>query len=231
MDFYLQNSDDKAYNIILADDHQLIREGIRNLISSTKGLQVVGEASDGLSLLYLLGLVTADLIILDIVMPGLRGFEVAHEIRTRYPCMDILFLSMYKNKEYLSRALAIGAKGYLLKEDSSMELLQAIKAIRNGQTYWSSHLTTDLSRSFMVMDKGTRQADITPLTERELQVLKLIAEGHTDRQIGEMLLISLRTAQRHHYNIRIKLGIKSTADLVKYAIARRYIAEVPLQKG
>jgi DNA-binding NarL/FixJ family response regulator len=214
----------KPYSIILADDHQLVREGIRNLINATNELQVVGEASDGFSLLYLLSKVTADLLILDIVMPGLRGFEAAKEIRRQYPGMVIFFLSMHNNNEYISQALAIGAKGYLLKEDSSMELLQAIEAIRNGQTYWSSRIITNLPHGFMPIDKGTCQADI-PLTERERQVLKLITEGYTDRQIGEMLFISLRTAQRHHFNIRVKLRIKSTADLVKYAIARGYIAD------
>jgi DNA-binding NarL/FixJ family response regulator len=214
----------KPYSIVLADDHQLMREGIRNLINTTKGLQVVGEAGDGLVLLNLLRLVTADLIILDIAMPGLRGIEAAHEIRTRHPGMHILFLSMYKSEEFLSQALAIGARGYLLKEDSSMELLQAIETIRNGQTYWSSRLAIDLARGFRAMGEGTPQTEADPLTGRERQVLKLIAEGSTDRQIGELLFISLRTAQRHHHNIRTKLGIKSTADLVKYAIARGYIA-------
>lgn len=214
----------KEYDIILADDHTLMREGIRNLINSTKGLQVIAEASDGMELLKLMKKTKPDMVILDISMPGQRGIEAAKEIRDRYPEVDVLFLTMHKSSEFLSMALEIGAKGYLLKEDTGHQLLQAIKEIRNGRSYLSPKLSQEFSTEMIDICRGERKAATNHLTHRERQILKLIAEGKTDRQISEMLFISLRTAQRHRFNIRTKLNLKRTADLVKYAIAEGYTA-------
>jgi DNA-binding NarL/FixJ family response regulator len=213
------------YSIVLADDYQLVRECIREMINATQGLQVVGEAGDGLTLLKLLKQVNPDLIILDILMPGMRGIEAAREIRARYPGVRILFLSMYKSEEFLAQALAAGASGYLLKEDSSMELLQAIEAIRKGRSYLSARLAMNTPTNIIDILRGKHIVSTDPLTPRERQVLKLIAEGRTDRQIGELLFISMSTAQRHRHNIRTKLNLRSTADLVKYAIAKGYTAD------
>ena len=130
----------KAYRIILADDHVMMREGIKTLIQSVAGLTVIGEAGDGLKLLKLLKKKVPDMAILDISMPGLRGIEAAREIRSLYPGVHVLMLSMHKRKEFLSMSLGAGAKGYLLKEDSGEELLQAINQIRKGQTYLSVKL-------------------------------------------------------------------------------------------
>lgn len=214
----------KEYHVILADDHALMREGIRNLINGTKGLQVIGEASDGMELLKLLKKKLPDMVILDISMPGQRGIEAAKEIRDRYPDVAILFLTMHKSSDFLSMALEVGAKGYLLKEDTGPQLLQAIEEIRNGRTYLSPKLTQAFPTAILDICRGERKTPSQQLTHRERQVLKLIAEGKTDRQISELLFISLRTAQRHRFNIRTKLELKRTADLVKYAIAEGYTA-------
>lgn len=212
----------RDYHVVLADDHVLLREGIKNLIDAAEGLKVVGEAGDGMELLRILERTRPDLVILDITMPRLRGTEAAHEIRSRFPDMHILFLTMHKSQEFLSMALSIGARGYLLKEDSGKELLQAIDAIRKGRTYLSSKLALEYSTDIIGICRGNPDSAADPLTQRERQVLKLIADGNTDRQISELLCISLRTAQRHRYNIRTKLNLKRTAELVKYAIARGY---------
>lgn len=214
----------KEYGIILADDHALMREGIKNLINTTKGLQVIGEVSDGMELLKLMKKTKPDMVLLDISMPGQRGIEAAKEIRDRYPDVDILFLTMHKSSEFLSMALEVGAKGYLLKEDSGTELLQAIQEIRNGRSYLSPRLSQEFSTGIIDICRGDRKAATNHLTHRERQILKLIAEGSTDRQISDLLFISLRTAQRHRFNIRTKLNLKRTADLVKYAIAEGYTA-------
>ena len=210
------------YTIILADDHALMREGIRNIIEAVPGLKVIGEAGDGHQLLNMLKKTTADMVILDISMPGLRGIEAAREISDRYPQIRILMLSMHKSQEFLAMALEAGARGYLLKEDTGDELLHAINRIRAGRTFLSTTLANALSTDIIAICRGTHETGVDPLTVRERQVLKLIAEGHTDRRIGELLFISLRTVQRHRYNIRNKLNLKHTADLVKYAIARGY---------
>lgn len=212
------------YKIILADDHALMREGIRNLIDQADDLKVIAETGDGTELLNLLKRTTPDMVILDISMPGLRGIEAAREIHCLYPKVDILILSMHKRQEFLSMALEAGASGYVLKEDTGEELLHAIDQVRHGRTYLSAKLASLYSNDIISICRGNHKQHADPLTHREREILKLIAEGHTDRQVSEMLFISFRTVQRHRFNIREKLNLKSTADLVKYAIARGYVS-------
>jgi len=212
-----------TYSIVLAEDHALVREGIRGLIEQTPGLEVVGEAEDGLTLLRMLENTPPRMVILDVNMPGMRGIEAAREIRARHPQIKILFLSMHRRREFLSMAFAAGAEGYLLKDDSSRELLAAIEEIRKGRTYLSRRLAMEFPTEMIDLCRGSGSADAGPLTRREREVLELIAEGHTDREIGEKLFISLRTAQRHHSNIRQKLNLRRTADIIRYAIANDYV--------
>ena len=210
------------YRIILADDHVMMRQGVKSMIDAVPGLAVIGEAGDGLKLLKMLKRTLPDMVILDISMPGLRGLEAAREIHSLYPGVHALMLSMHKSEEFLSMALAAGAKGYLLKEDSGDELLQAIDRIRKGETYLSKKLASAFPSAIISICKGTHKAGPDPLTPRERQVLQMIAEGNTDRQISDQLCISVRTVHRHHANIRSKLKLKGTAALVRYAIARGY---------
>lgn len=212
----------KEYCIILADDHVMMREGIKNMIDAVEGLAVTGEAGDGLKLLKLLKKTVPDMVILDISMPGMRGIEAAREIHSLYPDVHVLMLSMHKSEDFLSMALDAGAKGYLLKEDSGDELLQAISQIRKGQTYLSKKLASAFPSAILSICQGTHKAVPDPLTPRERQVLQMIAEGNTDLQISDQFCISVRTVHRHHANIRSKLNLKHTADLVKYAIAHGY---------
>ena len=215
------------YSIILADDHAMMREGIRQLIDAVDGITVIGETGDGLNLLKLIKRKPPDMVILDVSMPGLRGIEATREILSLYPDINVLILSMHKREEFLSLALAAGAKGYLLKEDSGNELLQAIDQIRKGQTYLSKKLANEFPSAIISICRGDHQPKAESLTHRERQVLQLIAEGNTDRQISDRLCISVRTAHRHHANIRAKLNLKRTADLVRYAIAQGYIINQP----
>jgi DNA-binding NarL/FixJ family response regulator len=210
------------YTLILADDHALMRQGVRSIIEAVSGYKVIGEAGDGHQLLSMLKKSAPDMVILDISMPGLRGIEAAREIKLRWPDIRILMLSMHKSEEFLSMALEAGVDGYMLKEDTGDELLHAIDQLRAGRTFLSGTLAKNLSTDIIAICRGSGAKRCDPLTDRERQVLKLIAEGHTDRRIGELLFISLRTVQRHRYNIRCKLNFKHTADLVKYAIARGY---------
>ncbi len=212
----------KDYHIILADDHTMMREGIKNMIDDVPGLAVTGEAGDGLQLLKMLKKSLPDMVILDISMPGLRGIEAAREIHSLYPEIHILMLSMHKSEDFLSMSLEAGAKGYLLKEDSGDELLQAIDQIRKGKTYLSRKLASEFPAAIISICQGDFKAAPDPLTPRERQVLQMIAEGNTDRQISDQLCISVRTVHRHHANIRSKLNLKGTAALVRYAIAQGY---------
>jgi DNA-binding NarL/FixJ family response regulator len=211
-----------AYTIILADDHVLMRDGIRNIIEAVGDLKVIGEASDGHQLLKMIKKTIPDMVILDISMPGMRGIEAAREIKNHYPAVCILMVSMHKSPEFLAMALKAGASGYLLKEDTGDELMHAITRLRTGHTFLSTTLANSLSMDIIDICRGKHTQGTDLLTARERQVLKLIAEGHTDRRIGELLFISQRTVQRHRYNIRTKLNLKHTADLVKYAINKGY---------
>lgn len=212
------------YRIILADDHVMLRDGIKKIINETKGMQVVAEASDGLELLQLVKQHIADMVILDISMPRLRGIEAAQEIRKRYPHVKTLFLSMYKTKEYLHLALSAGAMGYMLKEDTGSELIHAIEAIRNGKTYLSPLIVKDLPDDFIGIGYGDGDPYDDPLTSRERQILKLIAEGKTSKEVSALLFISIHTVNNHRKNIKNKLKIRKNADLVKYAIQQGYVS-------
>jgi DNA-binding NarL/FixJ family response regulator len=186
---------------------------------------VVGEASDGLELLGLLNRLSPDMVILDVSMPRLRGIEAIHEIKTMRPEVSILMLTMHKDREYLYLALSAGAKGYLLKEDADRDLFSAIEKIRQGKTYVSPYLSEELLDDLVQIGKGDGKSpfEVDPLTTREREVVKLIAEGKSSKEIADLLFISARTVDNHRANIMEKLNLKKAADLVKYAIQKGYI--------
>jgi DNA-binding NarL/FixJ family response regulator len=208
------------YRVILADDHTLFRSGVKRILAEVPGVEIVGEAADGLQLLALLKEVTPDLVILDISMPKLRGLEAIQEIKTSFPQVQVLILTMHKDADYLSYALGAGAAGFILKQDADPELLAALTTIRRGKTYLSpaiSEVVPDLLRG--------RKSNGTPrevLTHREREILKLLADGKSSKEIGELLFISLRTVQNHRANIMKKLKVRRTTDLIKYAMQKGY---------
>jgi DNA-binding NarL/FixJ family response regulator len=191
---------------------------MKKLLEEMPGVEVIGEASDGLELLNLLKKLDPDIVLVDISMPNIRGLEAAREIKSLYPHTKVLILTMHKSKEYLYHAISSGAHGYLLKEDSDIELLSAIETIRNGGVYvppsFSGELANDLSKVAHGMAKGAGES----LSNRETEVMKLISEGKTNAEIGELLSISPRTVETHRAHILAKLKLKGTADIVRYAI-------------
>jgi DNA-binding NarL/FixJ family response regulator len=208
------------YRVVLADDHVLFRQGLKGILEGTADLMVVGEAGDGLELLKLLDQckLAPDLIILDISMPNLRGIEVIPEIRMIYPSVKVLIVTMHKDKEYLYQALAAGAEGYFLKKDAGAELFVAIEKIRKGGIYVSPYLS-ELIGDWEQIHQGFCKP---VLSIREREVLKLIAEGKSNKETADLLSISVHTVERHRANIMNKLNLKKTADLVKYAIEKGY---------
>lgn len=214
------------FKILLADDHVMFRRGVRSLIQKMENVEVVGEAGDGLELLRLLKDVHPHLVIMDISMPNLRGLEATREIKILNPEIKVLILSMHKDREYLYHALTAGAEGYLLKEDADEELISAIETLRRGGTFISPLLSTQIADIFVdkFQNRGEpRMAPEEPLTIREREIVKLIAEGKSSKEIGELLFISSRTVQHHRANIMRKLNLKKTADLIKYAIQKGYV--------
>lgn len=213
----------EPYRVVLADDHPLFREGMKRLIEEMPGVEVIGETSDGLELLDLLKELNPDLAILDISMPNLRGIEAAREIKTLYPRIKVLILTMHKSKEYLYHSVSAGAQGYLLKEDSDTELFSAIETIRNGGVYLTRTLAGELAEDLSEMYSGKRQIPREILTTREREILKLIAEGKSNSEIADLIYISKRTVENHRANIMKKLKAKKPADLVRYAIEKGII--------
>jgi len=207
------------YRIILADDHAMFRQGVRKIIEEIDGLEIIGEAADGLELLDLLKTMTPDMIILDISMPHIRGIEACAEVKKIHPEIKILVMTMHK--EFLHQGISAGANGYLLKEDTDTELVAAIAKIKQGQTYLSPAFADHV---YDLITRGPK-GDFTPdsLTNRERQILKLVAEGNTSQKIADLLFITIRTAQNHRANIMKKLKLKNNAELVQYALQNRYL--------
>ena len=212
------------YRIVLADDHTIVRHGVKKMIEEMADLTVIGEASDGLELLSLLKALDTDLVILDISMPNLRGIEATRELKKISPDVKVLILTMYKDTELLHHAISSGADGYVLKEDSDKELYSAIEKVRQGGVYISPRIAERLTEDRVETRRGIFKPPLEHLTKREMEVLRLIAEGKSNKEIADLLFISIRTAQNHRANIMSKLDIKNTADLVKYAIHQGYIS-------
>ena len=213
------------YRIVLADDHALLRHGIKTIIEGGEGMVVVGEANDGLELLEVLKGITSDMVILDISMPGLRGIEATSEIKMIYPDIKVLMLTMHKRKEYFYHALSAGADGYLLKEDTATELFSAIKMIREGGVYVSPFFSAELQEDVARMCRDGGELPVERITTREREVLKLIAEGKSSKEMADLLFISAHTIRHHRANIKRKLNIKKLADLIKYAIREGYTSD------
>jgi DNA-binding NarL/FixJ family response regulator len=214
-----------SYQIVLADDHLMFRNGLKRIIEESKELLVIGEANDGIELLNLLKKSAPDMVILDLSMPRLRGLEAAHEIKTLYPEVKILILTMHKSKEYLMQALSSRADGYLLKEDTDGELIAAIDTIRRGKIYISPLLAEELTINLVeYINRSGKPLDET-LSTREKEVLTLIADGKSNKEIADLLFISPRTVEHHRASINKKLKIQNIVDLVKYAIREGYTSQ------
>ena len=215
----------ETYRIFLADDHRLFRLGIRKILTERSDLEIIGEASDGFELLRQLGKLTPDMVILDISMPNLRGIEATSEIKTSHTDLKVLILTMHKDIDYLQSVINAGADGYLLKEDADEALFTAIDTIRAGKSFISPSLSSEFSDSLVQIIRGDRKSPEDMLTPREKSVLKLIAEGKTSKQAGELLHISARTVEHHRANAGKKLNLKSLADLLKFAIKKGYLSD------
>lgn len=212
-----------TYSIVLADDHRLIRRGIKKIIEDKPGLEVIGEAGNGVELIDVLRQGTPDLVIVDISMPEMGGIEAIKHIKSDFPDVKVLVLTMYSEKEYLMQALTAGADGYLLKEDADIELYSAIEEIRESGNYISPLLSGKVAGSLVqILSRNGKSAE-KDLTPREGEILRLIAEGRSSKEIAPVLGISIRTVENHRSNIMRKLNCRKNIQLVRYAIDNGYI--------
>ncbi|WP_242582307.1 response regulator transcription factor [Amycolatopsis sp. 195334CR] len=204
--------------ILLADDHALVRRGLRLILDAEPDLTVVAEAADGAEAIDAAVAGEVDLAILDIAMPRMTGIQAAREISRRAPEIRILMLSMYDNERYFFEALKAGASGYVLKSVADQDLMEACRAAMRGEPFLYQGAVTALVRDYLRRD---RQGDRLPdsiLTPREEEIVKLIAEGHSAKEIAETLVISVKTVDRHRANILQKLGMRDRVALTRYAI-------------
>ena len=205
--------------VLLADDHPVVRNGLRELLSGEPDFRVVAEVDDGAEAVKRALADDIDLVILDVTMPRMTGLQAARELASRKPGLRILMLSMHENEQFLFEALRAGASGYVLKTAADRDLVNACRATMRGETFLYAGAVAALVREHLERDATS----LDPLTPRELEVVKLVAEGHTSDEIGGLLFISRKTVDRHRANILEKLGMRDRVDLTRYAIRRGLI--------
>lgn len=216
-----------SYSIVLAEDYVSVRQGIRKIVEENPALKVVAEVGDGLELLEVLHFIQAHLVIMDVTMPRLSGIESTRIIKKNYPSTRVLVLTMHQDKSILEYALRAGADGYLVKDDAREELLTAILAVmNNSRPYISTRMISHFGEFYVKhLQKGTMEPTKLPpvaLTAREFEILKLIAEGRSSKEIGYLLCLSSRTIHHYRSNIKRKLSLPKNSDLIKYALQRGF---------
>jgi DNA-binding NarL/FixJ family response regulator len=208
--------------ILVADDHPIVRSGLKKVLDAQKDMEVVAEADNGAEAVKKVLAEDVDLAILDVSMPKTTGIQAAGELHKRKPDVKLLMLSMYESEQFLFEALKAGASGYVLKSDADQDMVEAVRRTMRGQSFLYPSAVSTLVKDF-VERGGPGDAEFEVLTPRELQVLKLIAEAHTSKEIAKELVISVKTVERHRQNILDKLGMSDRVELTRYAIRRGLI--------
>lgn len=211
--------------VILVDDHAIVRDGIKALIQ-TEGIEVINEASSAGKFFNLLKVQQPDIAILDISLPDISGIEITKKLSKEYPDIKIIILSMHLNEDFIFNAVKAGALAYLPKNTNRHELIEAIRKVAQGEEYFSEPVSNIILKSFVKKVKNDQEAiGEDTLTKRELEILKLFAEGRSNKEIAELLFISARTVESHKNHIMQKLGLRSTVELIKFAI-KNHIIEI-----
>ncbi|MCC6189608.1 MAG: response regulator transcription factor [Anaerolineales bacterium] len=206
--------------IVLADDHPVVRHGVRGLLQAEPEFVVVGEATDGLETVQLVEKLQPEVLVVDLMIPGVNGLEVIRQIRQRLPLIRIVVLSMHANEPYVLEALRNGAAGYVLKDSSAGDLVLAVRQVLAGQRYLSPPLSERAVEAYLQRSRETSFDPYDALTEREREVLHLAAEGLSNPDVAARLSISPRTVETHRANLMRKLGLKTQTDLIRYALKR-----------
>jgi len=217
----------KNIKILIVDDHEVVRDGLKNILLSLNNVAIAGEAANGEDAISFYDSLKPDLVIMDISMPGMNGIEATRIIKENDPNAKILILTMHDNQEYLNQIIRSGAKGFVLKNTDKEELLDAVKTVAGGENFFSKDISKliieNYIRSAKDSDKNEGYKEV-PLTKREVEILKYIAEGNSNQEIANKLYISYNTVDTHRKNIMHKLSIKNTAGLVRYAIEKGLIS-------
>jgi two-component system, NarL family, response regulator NreC len=213
------------YTVLIADDHGVVRKGLRLLLEQYPELTVIGEAANGREAVTMAAALSPQIVVLDVAMPILNGIEAAEQILKVSGKTGIIILTMHADESYLLRALNVGVKGYLLKESAEEDLLLAIRAVANGKPFFSRAINETLLEDYMRMLKQQGLSDTFDLlTAREKEVLQLLAEGKTNKEVAQLLDVSPYTVESHRTNLMQKLGIHNTAEIVLYAVRKRLVS-------
>ena len=211
--------------VLLAEDHTIVRKGLRALLEDEPGMEVVGEAGTGREVVEKAEQLLPDVVLMDITMPDLNGLEATRRIKKRLPEIEVLVLTVHTNEEYIFQILRAGASGYVVKQAAPAELVTAIRAVQRGDSFLSPSISKRVIEEYVRQAKRTKEEeDYDPLTGREREVLQLIAEGHSNREIAELLHISVKTVDNHRTHLMEKLDIHNAAQLTQYAIQRGMIS-------
>jgi two-component system response regulator NreC len=214
-----------AVRILVADDHGVVRKGLRLILERHDGLEVVGEAADGREVVRLAAELSPDLVIMDVGMPQLNGIDATAQILHRDSRVSVIILSMHSDEGYIVRALSAGAKGYLLKDSAEEDLVQAVRVVAQGRPFFSPRITQTLLDDYVrqLRQKGFEDS-YELLTEREREVLQLIAEGKSNKEVATILDLSVYTVETHRTNLMQKLNLHNTAEIVLYAVRKKIIS-------
>jgi DNA-binding NarL/FixJ family response regulator len=204
--------------VLLADDHQLLIDGLRAILAKRPNLDIIGVAKDGFEAVDLAARHRPDILLLDISMPGLNGIDAARQILRDLPGAKIIMLSMHDDRRFIQQSLRVGARGYILKESAATEVIQAIEIVERGQLFFSSSVREQILSEYVDLIQDGNGASASPLSPREREVLQLLAEGKSTKEIAGILNVSVKTIESHRKQIMDKLGLHSIAELTKYAI-------------
>lgn len=222
---YFPGAMDNKKTIVIAEDHTIVREGLRALLDSHPEFKVIGEAEDGRRAIQCVGELRPDLILLDLTMPRTSGLAAIREIKRQFPQTRVLVLTVHKTEEYVQATLEAGADGYVSKDDTHTELVVAVRNVLAGKSYLSPGISDRVIRGYLAGKKSAGPATLfDTLTQREREVLKLIGEGYTNKAIGDYLCISAKTVDKHRTNLMRKLDRHTTASLTAYALGKGLIA-------
>ena len=213
----------KKLRILLADDHQMLREGLRVLLDSQPGLQVVGEAASGKEALAKAGELNPDLVVMDLSMPELNGLQATALLRAKHPAIKVVVLTAHEDESYLAQLCKAGAVGYVLKRSAGDELVQAIRMAARGQVYFAPALAGKALARLMTGPSANLETTQAQLSEREKEVLSLVAWGHSNKEAADQLNVSVKTVETYRVRIAEKLGLRSRAQLVKYALRQGWL--------
>lgn len=211
--------------VMLADDHGVVRKGLRFLLSSEPGIEVTAEATNGREAVELASKINPQVVVMDIAMPLLNGIDATAQIVKKHPATGVIMLSMYSDEEFLLRALSAGAKGYLLKDSAEEDIVRAVRTVAGGRTFFSPAITHSLLEDYMRrLQQEGQQDSYALLTDREKELLQILAIGKTNKEAATTMGVSLSTVETHRANLMQKLGLRNTAEIVLYAVRKRLVS-------